>query len=187
MMASPAHPILVEGIQSAQKKEATLFANANLALSENPSTIARSPLDVQQNQDRWFLKVLVIRYVCSQPRLEHIDSLATGLVTDSSLENMKLQAATMEEPSTNNEIHSDTSRSLLEMQSFNDHQCWPLMAAVQSYLGIALENVEGGMWALKLEEHQMSPCETCKKLQPHRSLDGNFLGKAIGQKMTVSH
>ena len=191
-MASPAHPILVEGMQYVQKKEATLFANANLALWEYPSTSARSPQNVQQNQDRWFFKVLVIRYVCSQPNLEHIvDSSVTALEMDSSLENMKLQAATMGEPSTNNEIHSETNSKThwirQAMQSFNNHQCWPLMAAVQSYLGIALQNVEGGMWALKLEEHQMSPCETCKKLQPHQCLDGNFLGKAIGQKMTVSH
>ena len=136
MMASPAHPILVEGMQSAQKKEARLFANANLALSEYPSMSARSPQNVQQNQDRWFFKVLVIRFVCSQPRLEHIDSLATGLVTDSSLENMKLQAATMGEPSSNSETHSD----LQEI-----HQCWLLMAVAPGYLGCVLEAVEDGM------------------------------------------
>ena len=136
MMASPAHPILVEGMQSAQKKEARLFANANLALSEYPSMSARSPQNVQQNQDRWFFKVLVIRFVCSQPRLEHIDSLATGLVTDSSLENMKLQAATMGEPSSNSETHSD----LQETQ-----QCWPLTAAAPGYLGCVLEAVVDGM------------------------------------------
>ena len=113
-----------------------LFVGANLALSESPSTNARSPPNVQQNPDRLFLTVLVIRYDCCQPNLEHIDSWATALETDNNLENMKSQAATMEEPSSNSETHSD----LQEI-----HQCWPLMAVAPGYLGCVLEAVEDGM------------------------------------------
>ena len=153
MMATPAHPFHVERMQCAQKKQTMLFAGPNLALSESPSTNARSPPNVEQNLDRSFLTVLVIRYDCSQPNLEHIDSWATALETEDDLENMKLQEATMGEPSSNSETHSD----LQEI-----HQCWPLMAVAPGYLGCVLEAVEDGMWAMRWQKHQRYPFETCK-------------------------
>ena len=135
-MATPAHPIPAERMQSVQKKQTMLFADANLALLENPSTNAGSRPNVQQNLDRLSSIVLVIRYACSQLNLEHIDSLATVLETDNNLESMMLRAAFMGEHSSNRKTHSD-----LQIQ----HQCWPSMAADQGYLGCVLENVEGGM------------------------------------------
>ena len=140
-MATPAHPIPVERMQYAQKKERMLFASVNLALWECPSMSARSPLNVQQNQDPLFWKAQVTRYGFFQPNLEQTDSLATGLETDSILENMKLRAATMGEPSSNSETHSD----LQEIQHIIIHQYWLLMAVVRSYLGCVLEPAGDGM------------------------------------------
>ena len=66
MMATPAPPILVERMQSVQKKEEILFANANLDFQGWLSTYARDPPNQQETQDQLFLKVPATRSVCSQ-------------------------------------------------------------------------------------------------------------------------
>ena len=144
MMATPAPPILVERMQSVQKKEEILFANANLDFQGWLSTYARDPPNQQETQDQLFLKVPATRSVCSQ-RMQKAqkDTTVIALETDGSLGNTKSQAATMEEPFTSNVTHSD----LWEIQ--HNQQFWPLMAGVHGYLASALENVGGGMSVTK--------------------------------------
>ena len=140
MMATPAPPILVERMQSVQKKEEILFANASLDFQGWLSTCARDPPNQQENQDQLFLKVLATRSVCSQlMQKAQKDTTVIALETGGSLGNTKSQAAMMEEPSTSNVTHSD----LREIQ--HNQQFWPLMAEVHGYLASALESVGDGM------------------------------------------
>ena len=141
MMATPAPPILVERMQSVQKKEEILFANASLDFQGWLSTCARDPPNQLENRDQLFSKVPATRFVCSPQLMQKTpkDTTATALETGGSLGNTKSQAAMMEEPSTSNVTHSD----LREIQ--HNQQFWPLMAAVHGYLASALESVGGGM------------------------------------------
>ena len=108
MMATPAPPILVERMQSVQKKEEILFANASLDFQGWLSTCARDPPNQQENQDQLFLKVLATRSVCSQlMQKAQKDTTVIALETGGSLGNTKSPAATMEEPITRNVTHSD--------------------------------------------------------------------------------
>ena len=140
MMATPAPPILVERMQSVQKKEEILFANASLDFQGWLSTCARDPPNQLEDQDQSSLKVPATRSVCSQlMQKAQKDTTVIALGTDGSLGNTKSQAAMMEEPFTSNVTHSD----LREIQ--HNQQFWPLMAEAHGCLGSALGNVGDGM------------------------------------------
>ena len=140
MMATPAPPILVERMQSVQKKEEILFANVNLDFQGSLPTYARDPPNQLEDQDQSSLKVPATRSVCSQlMQKAQKDTTVIALGTDGSLGNTKSQAAMMEEPFTSNVTHSD----LREIQ--HNQQFWPLTAGVHGYLDSALENVGDGM------------------------------------------
>ena len=144
MMATPAPPILVERMQSVQKKEEILFASVSLDFQGWLSTCARDPPNQQENQDQLFSKAPATRSVCSQlMQKAQKDTTVTALETDGSLGNTKSPAAMTEEPITSNVTHSD----LREIQQ--NQQFWPLTAAVHGYLASALENVGGGMSVTK--------------------------------------